>query len=448
MLFVAPGLGCPVVLPSADQTLYRCGDDDRCAPGFVCRAGTCVDVGSLPPDSGALDAAMADRVDRDRTSGDRSEADRGSFDSTAADGATLDRSAGDSRPGDAPGTDRAAGDASDAGSVTDSGDRDAGSRDAYDGAAMPDSTAPDAAVPDSSAPDRWAGDAADASSRDALTVVCNLQAGNWSFSAPEPVAELNSAGYDRDPWLTPDGLTIYFSSDRTGSLGSSDIWMASRPDLASPFATPVNAGDFNTADNDGRLSLTFDLLNAYLSTSRSGSLGGVDIFSATRASVDDMFASFTPVANVNSVDNEHDPLISPDGLRLYFAPSNHPQRVGGQDLAIAVRARRGDSFAASTVLANVNSTSGDADPSLTFDERILLFASGRAGGLGSSDIYYAVRPDLGSDFSAALLLPVINSASSDGDPFISGDGCELYFYSNRSGGTGSSDIWRAHYLVP
>ena len=30
-------------------------------------------------------------------------------------------------------------------------------------------------------------------------------------------------------------------------------------------------------------------------------------------------------------------------------------------------------------------------------------------------------------------------------PFISGDGCELYFYSDRPGGLGGRDIWRARY---
>jgi OOP family OmpA-OmpF porin len=35
----------------------------------------------------------------------------------------------------------------------------------------------------------------------------------------------------------------------------------------------------------------------------------------------------------------------------------------------------------------------------------------------------------------------INTAYSDGAPAISADGTELYFYSNRPGGTGLNDLY-------
>jgi hypothetical protein len=40
--------------------------------------------------------------------------------------------------------------------------------------------------------------------------------------------------------------------------------------------------------------------------------------------------------------------------------------------------------------------------------------------------------------------PVVNSATPDGDPSISGDGLELYFSSKQSGGLGGWDIWVTH----
>jgi hypothetical protein len=38
------------------------------------------------------------------------------------------------------------------------------------------------------------------------------------FSATQPLGDLNTAGDERDPWLTPDGRTLYFTSDRGGTL--------------------------------------------------------------------------------------------------------------------------------------------------------------------------------------------------------------------------------------
>ncbi|HEY3498389.1 MAG TPA: hypothetical protein VGK73_27030 [Polyangiaceae bacterium] len=38
------------------------------------------------------------------------------------------------------------------------------------------------------------------------------------FGEPEPLEELNTSGDERDPWLSPDGLHLFFSSDRDGTL--------------------------------------------------------------------------------------------------------------------------------------------------------------------------------------------------------------------------------------
>jgi Tol biopolymer transport system component len=45
------------------------------------------------------------------------------------------------------------------------------------------------------------------------------------FGAPEPVAELNTAMRDHDPWVSPDGRYIVFMSDR---LGEQHLFEASR----------------------------------------------------------------------------------------------------------------------------------------------------------------------------------------------------------------------------
>lgn len=38
------------------------------------------------------------------------------------------------------------------------------------------------------------------------------------FGAPEPLEELNTSADERDPWLSPDGKHLFFSSDRDGTL--------------------------------------------------------------------------------------------------------------------------------------------------------------------------------------------------------------------------------------
>jgi hypothetical protein len=41
---------------------------------------------------------------------------------------------------------------------------------------------------------------------------------NEGFSGAQPLTDLNTAADERDPWLTPDGRTLYFTSDRSGVL--------------------------------------------------------------------------------------------------------------------------------------------------------------------------------------------------------------------------------------
>ena len=45
------------------------------------------------------------------------------------------------------------------------------------------------------------------------------------FDAPAPISELDTPGFESDPWVSPDGHHIFFASDRSGTLG---LWEASR----------------------------------------------------------------------------------------------------------------------------------------------------------------------------------------------------------------------------
>lgn len=65
----------------------------------------------------------------------------------------------------------------------------------------------------SSSPD--AGDAGDAGAD--LYVAWRRSAAE-PFSVTQPLDDLNTAAAERDPWLSPDGRTLYFTSDRQGVL--------------------------------------------------------------------------------------------------------------------------------------------------------------------------------------------------------------------------------------
>ena len=47
------------------------------------------------------------------------------------------------------------------------------------------------------------------------------------------VTELNSGSNDRQPSVRPDGLEMFLASDRPGTLGAFDLWVATRDDVGS-----------------------------------------------------------------------------------------------------------------------------------------------------------------------------------------------------------------------
>jgi TolB protein len=122
---------------------------------------------------------------------------------------------------------------------------------------------------------------------------------------------------DDRPWLSPDELTIYFSSQRASS--GDDLWRATRNSRSEAFAAPVIATELNSIGNDAGIFLTPDGKVALFASDRSGGAGGVDIYRATRASTSSAFSLPQRVAALNSSADDIDPQLSADGQELFFA---------------------------------------------------------------------------------------------------------------------------------
>lgn len=81
-----------------------------------------------------------------------------------------------------------------------------------------------------------------------------------AFGAATAVAELNdAAANDLQPNVRKDGLEVVFSSNRTGTLGGQDIWMATRDRIGDPWSVPVDLGSaVNTSAAETRPSLSWN----------------------------------------------------------------------------------------------------------------------------------------------------------------------------------------------
>lgn len=103
------------------------------------------------------------------------------------------------------------------------------------------------------------------------------------FGPATAVSELNDAtANDIQPNVRADGLEVVFSSNRSGTLGAQDIWVATRSSLSAPWSAPVNIGSaVNTAAAETRPSLSKDG-NQLLFGRAPGPEGSSDIYVTTR----------------------------------------------------------------------------------------------------------------------------------------------------------------------
>jgi hypothetical protein len=103
-----------------------------------------------------------------------------------------------------------------------------------------------------------------------------------SFGPATAVAELNSAGNDIQPNVRKDGLEVVLSSNRTGTLGGQDIWAATRASTGDPWSAPVNLGSsVNTDASESRPSLSWDALTLLFGRT-PGPEGIGDVYVSTR----------------------------------------------------------------------------------------------------------------------------------------------------------------------
>ncbi len=192
---------------------------------------------------------------------------------------------------------------------------------------------------------------------------------SWSGAEAAP---FSGEHFDVDPFVTPDGSRLYFSSTR-------------------PTAPGDTLPDFNTwyVDIDTEGAADPQLLPEPFNTDAS-----------------EIFVSATD-----------------EGV-LYFGSD----RDGTSRTYRAVPANRGGTI--EVVDIDMNLSDGVGNPLVSPDERFLLFAASATTGAGESDIYVSYRTADGWT-PAEMVGGDVNSAFTDFAPALGPDGEYLYFTSER-----------------
>lgn len=210
-------------------------------------------------------------------------------------------------------------------------------------------------------------------------VILEMKRSDAGWSSPE-VASFSGRYSDIEPFVSPDGRRLYFSSNRPLEAGGEtkdyDIWYARRSEktwsspvrLDSTVNTPANEF-YPSLDQEGTL---------YFTASYEHSLGGEDIWFSR--SVDDHFVRPENAGPaVNTERDEFNALIAPDGSFLVFSSFGRDDGLGGGDLYVSFRLEDGALDRALNAGAPINSEALDFSPALTPDGHTFLFSSRRSG---------------------------------------------------------------------
>jgi Tol biopolymer transport system component len=257
--------------------------------------------------------------------------------------------------------------------------------------------------------------------------------GPWS----EPVnlgPIVNSSANDAAPYISRDGLSLYFHSSRNAAPTNPDIYVSRRKAIDLPWEPPVNLGPIvNSGAAEAGPMLT---RNGRLMVFASARTGNFDLYATQRRDTHDDFAWDAPVAlpapiNGPSFDVTGDFFETPDGgLQLYFS-SDRANGGGVNGLDIWVSEWRNGTWSDPQYVSELNSAFQDARPAISKDGLEIIFASGRTGNL---DLYVSRRRHIWEAWSAPENLgPVLNTAADDIQPALSANDQTLYFASSRSG---------------
>ena len=214
--------------------------------------------------------------------------------------------------------------------------------------------------------------------------------------------------------FSPTGQIMVFAKGNSGrKKGSEDVDLYISRFRRGAWSTPTLMRVSNGKSWDSTPSFSRDGRTLYFSSTRRGSIGGTDLYAATK----NRRGRWSNVRNlgpkINSAGNEMFPYQASDGS-LYFSSNGHPG-LGGLDILVAKREE------GKMVIENLGppiNTSSDDFGIFLFTPDKGFFTSNREGGKGDDDIYTFINNDPNLKIVNYFLTGTTHTIDEDGNEKI------------------------------
>lgn len=256
------------------------------------------------------------------------------------------------------------------------------------------------------------------------------------------------------PNVTVDGKMMLFTRrvpidpSTNGSPEQEDFFISQFYGGVWAPATPMGSR-INTAFNEGAPSLSADgrmlIFSACVGSgntygeNREG-FGSCDLFYSIREGT-----RWSEPKNMGAPINtslwESQPSLSADGRTLYFIRGNKRQGNNAQDIYVSNLQDNGKWSNPVKLPDNINTPYREESVFIHPDGQTLYFSSNGHVGMGNSDIYVTKKLTDSTWSTPKNMGYPINTFNEEHSFFVSSNGQNAYFSSNREGGFGENDIY-------
>lgn len=211
-----------------------------------------------------------------------------------------------------------------------------------------------------------------------VSVIVRIKKENGKWTKPE-IAPFSGKFNDLEPFLSHDGLRLYFASDRPiGDLSDKkdyDIWYVERT-LNGPWSNPINMGDvINTKQNEFYPSVAKNG-NIYFTTERKDTKGKDDIYFSQWK--DDHYTNPISLSeSINTNAYEFNAYVSSDESYIIFTGYRWKDGLGSGDLYISYN-KNGIWTKAKNLGRKINSDQMDYCPFVNAKTKTMYFTSRRS----------------------------------------------------------------------